>query len=132
MATSSKTVFKLKTLQEKAVSAIDERIAAKVLEIENFDRLDQTAELGEWRNGCIAMIEGIYVRRFDCTDAELAGFHLPKKPHLDTYQRDRMEKELQTLQARRAKTMAKSGSLAPDADGNIALTKTQLSEFFDL
>lgn len=133
MATSSKVLFKLDELKRQALTAIDERITAKRHEVELHDvsgTIEQ--EMDEWRASTISRIEDLFNKRYEIDNYSLSQFKLAPLPRRDNYQRDRMARELDSLQARRVRIVAKSGSLVADADGNIALTKTQLREFFDL
>ena len=134
MATSSKVVFKLDQLREQAVAAIDDRIAAKVVEVESHHAPAHEAQVREWRARQETRISELFRRLGgdDLPNAELADFRIDRMPNRDGYSRERAERELQSLQARRGKIIAKSAALVPDEDGNIALTKTQLQEFFDL
>lgn len=134
MATSSKVQFKLETLKEQALVAIDQRLIAALAEVESYNDESLLAErIGEWRVRQIerltALLDGIH----DKSDHELAGFKIQEIPsNDDKWERKRAVSQLRELEERRAEIVAKSESLVPDADGNIALTKTQLKEFFNL
>lgn len=131
MATSSKVEWRLETLREEALKAIDERIATKVLEVEQFG--DPVARLGEWRSRQVERVEALFRQRLEIPDTDLAAFRVEPMPQAsDDFGRMRAERELSTLQTRRAQMVAKTAALVPDESGNISLTKTQLAEFFDL
>jgi hypothetical protein len=135
MATSSKVLWNLTKLQEEALRSIDERIARKVLEVESYDDDDALrARVAEWRAAQEAHISDMFRRLGDggLDDFSLSKFKLDPMPKVDRWDRNKAERELSQLQARRSKIVAKSSSLVTDDDGNIALTKTQLAEFFDL
>jgi hypothetical protein len=132
MATSSKVLFKLEELQSQALSAIDEQIRLKENEVYRLEHSATLDQENAWRAGAEAKISDVF-RRLDTIDNdELSQFRLSKLPHRDEYQHHRAERELESLRTRRGKIVAKSGALVPDESGNIALTKTQLAEFFDL
>lgn len=133
MATSSKVSFKLEKLQEDAVKSIDDQIAAKVLVVESYDDEAALAQRrAEWRTAQEERVSHLFSRLggADLSDEELADFKIQPRPKVDSWDRIRAEAELQTLRAQRGKVIAKSGALVADKDGNIALTKTQLQEFF--
>jgi hypothetical protein len=135
MATSSKVVFKLDTLREKALDSIDHRIAMAALEVESFDDDDALAErIKEWRARQEEKVSKLFARLGDggIGDHELAKFKLDAIPEVDRWERQRAERNLRELEAKRTQITAKSEALVPDEHGNIALTKTQLSEFFGL
>jgi hypothetical protein len=125
-------MWKLETLTEQALAAIDERIAAKVLEVEAYANADISADMKRWRADQEARVSDLFRQLDTIDDVELARFRIDKMPNRDEYARDRAERDLKGLQNRRARIVAKAASLVADEDGQIALTKTQLSEFFDL
>jgi len=135
MATSSKTTFKLAELQQRAVEAIDQQIAAQVLVVESFDddaALEQ--RVTDWRVKQEARVSHLFSRLggADLSNEELAAFTIDRMPKVDRWDRMRAKTELHALHTRRGRIIAKSSSLTADADGNIALTATQLREFFGL
>jgi hypothetical protein len=125
-------MWKLETLREQALAAIDERIADKVLEVEAHANADLSVEMTGWRADQEARVSDLFRQLDTIDDVELARFRIDKMPNRDEYARDRAERDLKGLQNRRARIVAKAASLVADEDGQIALTKTQLSEFFDL
>ena len=135
MASSSKVLFKLETLKEKALESIDFRIAQKRLEVESYDDdavLEQRVE--EWRTRQEERISDLFRKLGDggMDNYELSKFQLDAIPKVDRWERERAETDLRGLESRRSRIVAKSESLVPDEDGNISLTKLQLREFFDL
>lgn len=136
MATSSKVQFRLETLRDKAIESIDFRIAAQTLVVDSFDddaALEQ--RVNEWRENQEAKISDLFRRLNDDTGIDnlsLSRWKLDPIPEVDRWERVRAERDLQTLLSMRSKILAKSESLVPDENGNIALTKTQLGEFFGL
>lgn len=132
MATSTKVLFKLEELQRQALAAIDERIAAKEREIDLMDNSGANNAMTEWRARTEAQISDIFRQLDTVDDQTLAQFKLTPLPRRDNYLRDRMARELEMLKIARTRILAKSGALVPDAEGNLALTKTQLREFFEL
>ena len=135
MASSSKVLFKLETLKEKALESIDFRIAQKQVEVENFDS-DELLEqrIAEWRARQEEKISDLFRKLGEggVDNHTLSKFKLDPIPEVDRWDRQRAETDLRGLESRRSKIVAKSESLVPDEDGNISLTKLQLKEFFDL
>jgi len=135
MATSSKVQFNLATLKQKALESIDFRVAQARLVVESFD--DDAAlsqRIDEWR---VAQHDKIReaLKRIDADemdDHRLSKFKIDPIPEVDRWDRSRAEQNLRDLESRRSKIVAKGESLVGDEDGNIALTKTQLAEFFGL
>jgi hypothetical protein len=125
-------MWKLETLTEQALAAIDERIAAKVLEVEAYANADISADMKRWRADQEARVSDLFRQLDTIDDVALSRFRIDKMPSRDEYAKDRAERDLKGLQNRRARIVAKAASLVADEDGNIALTKTQLAEFFDL
>lgn len=133
MATSSKVQFNLETLKKKALESIDFRIAQKQTEVDSFDDDDAFAEtVKEWRAKQEERISDLFRNINDTDDYQLSRFAIAPIPKQDRWDRARSIRDLEDLQIRKAKITAKMESLVPDEDGNIALTKTQLSEFFGL
>lgn len=135
MATSSKTTFRLAELQTRAVESIDRQIASQVLFVESFD--DETAlaqRVIAWRAAQEERVSHLFSQLGGAgvSDEELADFKIAPMPTIDKWDRVRAEADLRALQNKRSKIIAKSGALTADADGNIALTATQLREFFGL
>jgi hypothetical protein len=65
-------------------------------------------------------------------DAELAAFKVQPIPEVDQWTRREAVRTVRDLEALRTQVLAKSEALVPNEDGTIALTKTQLAEFFGL
>lgn len=135
MATSSKVQFKLETLQKEALKSIDDRILMKHLELESYDS-EEAAEqrVKEWRARQEQRISDLFRRLGDggIDDNTLSRFCVEPIPEVTSYERDKAERDIRQLQSRRSRIIAKAQSLVPDEAGNIALTKTQLADFFDL
>lgn len=136
MATSSKVQFRLETLREKAVESIDFRIAQQRLLVESFDD-DEALEqrIREWRARQEERISDLFRRLNDeqgIDNHSLSKWKIEPIPEVDRWERQRAERDLQGLENKRTQILAKSESLVADEDGNIALTKTQLAEFFGL
>jgi hypothetical protein len=136
MATSSKVQFRLDTLKAKAIESIDFRIAQQRLLVESFDddaALEQ--RIVDWRARQEERISDLFRRLSDDTGIDnhsLSKWKIEPIPEVDRWERQRAERDLQSLENKRTQILAKSESLVADAEGNIALTKTQLSEFFGL
>jgi hypothetical protein len=136
MATSSKVVFSLETLKAKALEAFDARIARAEAHLASYD--DDTAyqqEVREWRehqrNLILTLAARIDSGQVADSDLTVPGLRsMPDPPR--SWEQERAKADLERLHTQRIKITAKADSLVPDADGNVALTKTQLSEFFGL
>lgn len=125
-------MWKLETLTEQAVGAIDQRIAEKVVEVETHAKASTSEQVTRWRADQEARVSDLFRQLDTIDDVALARFRIDPLPTRDEYAKERAERELKGLQNRRARIVAKAASLVVDEDGNIALTKTQLNEFFDL
>jgi hypothetical protein len=133
MATSSKVTFKLDMLKEKAAEAIDLRIAKKQEEVDSYDSPDALEQrILDWRNDQEKRLRALVDSLPDLSHVQLAGFRIHEMPKAELWERRKAEIDLRHLQTVKAQMMAKADSLVPDADGNIALTKTQLHEFFGI
>jgi len=135
MATSSKVKFNLKTLKEKALESIDERIGRAQTEVDSFaDESAMDAMVASWRADQEKRVSDLFSRLGDgrLRDRELADFRIQPMPDISNRDRYRAEARLRDLKDTRSEIVAKADSLVADADGNISLTKTQLSEFFGL
>lgn len=135
MATSSKVQFNLDTLKEKALESIDFRIGQKRIEVEAFgDQSAQDTLVRQWRAKQEERVSDLFRRLGDdgVSDKELATFKIQPIPEVDNRERSRAVHDLSRLETLRSQIIAKAESLVADEDGNIALTKTQLSEFFAL
>lgn len=135
MATSSKVRFNLDTLREKALESLDLRIAQAKRDVESYeDETALNARIAEWRTRQEEKISNIFRQLGEggVDDYRLSKFALDPIPSVNTWDRRDAEKRLEMLVARRSKVVAKAESLVPDDDGGIALTKTQLQEFFAL
>lgn len=133
MATSSKVQFKLDTLRERALEAIDLRIAQKEAELEKLGSPEQQKQrIDAWRAAQEAKISNIFSQLDTIDNVSLSRFRLDDLPDSNKWDRDRAQRDLDRLLADRAKVIAKAESLVADADGNLSLTKTQLKEFFEL
>lgn len=136
MASSTKVQFNLKTLQEKALASIDERIAMATEDLELFESEQaMDARVAEWRKDQEARVADLFRRLGgkDIPDEELARFKVQDMPTNDTWvERNRARQRLRKLESLKSQMAAKAGSLVPDEDGNISLTSTQLDEFFGL
>ena len=133
MATSSKVQFKLSVLKEKALEAIDFKIAQQEVVVQSFD--DDAAletRISEWRARQEERVSDLFRSLADQDNHRLAKFEIDPIPTVDRWDRQRAERDLNSLRNKRSDMLAKSESLVPDESGNIALTKTQLSEFFGL
>jgi hypothetical protein len=135
VATSSKVQFKLDTLKAKALESIDYRIDQITEDLSWLDNEDALSRrVQEWRAAQEAKLSEVFNQLGEngISDEDLAKFRLDPIPTQDLHERNRMVKQLRSLGALRTQIVAKADSLVGDADGNISLTKTQLSEFFDL
>jgi predicted nucleic acid-binding Zn-ribbon protein len=133
VATSTKVLFKLSSLREKALTAINERIDNAEEELERFNRDDTLIELRrEWRKRQDERIDDLCSRLDEISDEELSRFKLDELPKIDQWEKSRARQRLNGLRVTREQMIAKADSLVADEDGNIGLTKTQLQEFFGI
>jgi hypothetical protein len=135
MATSSKVRFNLEALRQKALESLDLRITQAKTEVDSyFDDEAMEQRLVEWRAKQEQKISVIFSQLGEggVDDYRLARFALDPIPSVDKYARRDAEQRLAHLVAKRSQVSAKAESLMPDEDGGIALTKTQLAEFFGL
>lgn len=135
MATSSKIMFKLAELHAKALESLDYQIGLAQAAVDNYDSdADYAARVDAWREDQKATLLALAakVQADEVTDIELEGFKAKPKPERDRWQHQRDKANLTALLTKRSKMAAKSESLVADENGAVALTKTQLSEFFDL
>lgn len=135
MATSSKVKFNLETLKVKSLESIDFRIAQAEKEVESHEDPEVLEErVVQWRADQEKRISDVFSRLGDgrLRDRELAEFRVQPMPEVSNRERWRAESRLRELQSTRSQIVAKAGSLVADSEGNISLTKTQLSEFFGL
>jgi hypothetical protein len=133
VATSTKVLFKLSSLREKALTAINERIDNAEEELERLNRDDTLAELRrDWRQKQQIRIDDLFSRLDEISDEELSRFRLDELPKIDQWEKGKARQRVNGLRATRDQIIAKADSLVSDEDGNIGLTKTQLAEFFGL
>lgn len=135
MATSSKVQFSLAKLKEEALKSIDFRIAQLQERVDSYDSdAEYQRQIDAWRDDQIKTLQSLCEKVNDgtVTDIELEGVKLRPKPTRDRYQHDKNAAMLAAQRALRSRVVAKAESLVPDEDGNLALTKTQLQEFFDI
>jgi RNA processing factor Prp31 len=133
VATSTKVLFKLSSLREKALTAINERIDNAEEELERLNRDDTLAELRrDWRQKQQIRVEDLFSRLDEISDEELSRFRLDELPKIDQWEKGKARQRVNGLRATRDQIIAKADSLVSDEDGNIGLTKTQLAEFFGL
>jgi RNA processing factor Prp31 len=133
VATSTKVLFKLSSLREKALTAINERIDNAEEELERLNRDDTLAELRrDWRQKQQIRIDDLFSRLDEISDEELSRFRLDELPKIDQWAKGKARQRVNGLRATRDQIIAKADSLVSDEDGNIGLTKTQLAEFFGL
>lgn len=141
MASSSKITFSLAALQQKALQAIDRRISDIEMDLAVAGDQDAFAEsVAAWREAEQERVWALGNRLFPANDVpgpdpvsneELATFAVTPMPKQDVHLIAKMERELKALQVQRAEIVVKSQSLVADESGNIALTTTQLREFFN-
>lgn len=133
MASSSKIQFKLETLREKAIEAIDRQLEEKFEELNNLQNDPELAErIQDWRKNQDAALRELADTLGATSNEDLAAFKIEAMPRVNYGRTDRIEKDIRQLQRDRIRVEAKSASLVADDDGNISLTKTQLTEFFGL
>lgn len=135
MATSSKVKFNLETLRAKAMESISFRLDQKTQELLSYD--DDTVleeRISDWRQRQEARISDLFTKLGEggIGDSQLAKWEIESIPSRDRYERQKIERELRSLEAERSRIEAKSGALVADEDGSISLTTTQLAEFFGL
>lgn len=135
MATSSKVMFNLEKLTSKALASVDERLSRA---IDRRDRFNDDAAMErlvvEWRKAQEAKISELFRRLGDegITDHQLSKWKLDAIPEEDRYDRREAERDVERMKTLRSKIVAKAEALVGDEKGNIALTTTQLAEFFGL
>lgn len=133
MATSTKVLFKLSSLRERALEAIEERIYEADAELERLENDEVLVELRQdWRRDQSRKLIDLVDKLHDVPDEQLARFKLDELPKVDQWAKQRARQQLRQLRAQRDQIAAKADSLVADEDGNIALTKTQMQEFFGL
>lgn len=130
---AGKVSFRLEDLREVAVQAAVDRIQNKKAYIETLEN-DPAHEqaLAEWRQRCITAIEELHDYRYGVSDEALSEWRLPPMPKPDEHLIVRAKRDLAVLHVEHDRIAAKSQSLAPDEDGNVHLTRAQMSEFFGL
>lgn len=137
MATSSKVVFDLATLREKALESLDLRIANAQLEVDSYsDDAAMAVLVSDWRERQIGKLRAL-TAQLDADESavdnhRLNKFKLDPIPEEDKWDRREAERTLNRLTEKRAQVVAKSAALKPDEGGTVSLTKTQLQEFFGL
>lgn len=135
MATSTKVVFHLDTLKQKAMESLDYRIGELQKRVDDYDSdAEYQRRLDNWRTAQMEYVLDLAakVQAGTVTDLELERFKAKEKPDRDRWEHDRNSRTLAELKVMRSKMQGKADSLVADEHGNVALTKTQLSEFFDL
>lgn len=135
MASSSKVQFNLETLKAEALKSIDERIARKEDRLSSFADDEALArQVDEWRAAQEARISQLFRDLGDggVDNHTLSKFKIEPIPERDDYDFRRVARDLEELHRVRSQVVAKSNSLVADSEGNVSLTKTQLSEFFGL
>lgn len=136
MPTSTKVQFNLERLREQSLQAVEDQIANTEASLSALsDDKHFNSLVAAWRevqeNRLLDLANRIR-SEVGVDNYELANFRLDAAPERDKYEERDLKRRLISLEDRRARIMAKSGSLVPDAEGNISLTKTQLAEFFGL
>jgi hypothetical protein len=136
VATSSKVKFNLETLTEKAIEAIEAKVALAKIDFDAFEDPSVADDrLAAWRAAQKERVEDLLKQINDGTvsDRDLMVWKVQPAPGGDTTsERTRALNTLRALQSQRDQIKAKAESLVADEDGSIALTKTQLEEFFGL
>lgn len=135
MATSTKVMFKLEELKKRALEALDERIELAEAELDVLEQGDSWEEqIEQWRNDQLTRVQKLLEEWAKTDNDQLARFRVDSPPSWDgrVLEMRRMQGTLRYYKELRGQIKAKAASLVPDAEGNIALTKTQLSEFFGL
>lgn len=130
---AGKVTFKLEALQQQAREAYDNAIEAKKAEIAELSDTRKLARAVEaWRIRQRNRVENLHLYRDEISNEELAAWRPEPMPKEDSGPLHRATRELFLLETNRGNIIAKSRSLAPDADGNVHLTKAQMFEFFGL
>jgi hypothetical protein len=137
MATSSKVRFNLEGLRAEALRTLDMRIAHAEVVVASYE--DDEALLlrtNDWRERQVAKVRTL-AQQLDEDESSvdnhrLSQFSLDPIPSVDKWERRDAERRLDDLYVKRAQVAAKAGSITPDEDGSVSLTKTQLTEFFGL
>ncbi len=141
MATSTKVKFRLETLQEKAIEAIDLRIARAQLKVDSAESEEAfQLRVQRWRGDTETKIIQMSERLRDESGGRVEDYELDKfrsrklksMPEQDRWEMRDAERDLELLKATKSQIEAKSAALVPDEDGNVALTTTQLAQFFAL
>ena len=137
MASSSKVVFRLETLRERATEALETKIKIANSNLAaHYDDRALAEAVAKWRaeqeKRVAELASALHEDGSAVADATLAAFSVDDMPSRDRWRERECRQRLEYLITRRAEVEAKSSALVPDADGNVHLTKTQLREFFDL
>lgn len=133
MSNTSKVVFKLDVLKQRAVEAVDEKIEhAKIQYDLVSDKSTIRVAQATWRERQDSAARDLAANLDNLADKDLIDFRFEPYPEFDEFQAKRAARVLDLLVEQRASVIAKAESLVPDADGNIALTQTQLKNFFGL
>ena len=139
MAASSKVKFRLEDLQKKAIESIDFRIGQAERELEEvLDGTNYEEEVKGWRAEQEERVSNLFRRLGDrpgvdpISDEELEEFRVARMPERSRLDITRARGKVENLRHVRSQIEAKSTSLAADEDGTIALTKSQLRDFFEL
>lgn len=130
---SAKVQFSLETLTKRALENIDHEIALKEAECAAADDIDQhLLDVSHWRTRQANRLDELAENFAIISDADLEKFRIEPAPTVDLAEIRRCARQLDALRKARENMIVKSASLVADADGNVALTRVQLREFFNL
>lgn len=135
MATSSKIKFSLESLKKQALSNVEEKILDAKTHLDSLTSEVVLAERrSEWRAVHQQKVSELFHSFASLSDEEIvAAFQSASPaPTLDRAEVARAQRTLNALLEQQASLLAKTGSLVPDAEGNVSFTRVQLSEFFGL
>jgi hypothetical protein len=135
MATSSKVRFKYDDLKARAIESIDFTIDEQEHLVRSLsDHEIIRKAVAEWRTAQEDRLSELMHRiaNGQVDDHELSRFKLDDIPTPDHWEERSALRHLTALRERRTRLVAKMDSLVPEPDGSIALTKTQLRDFFGL
>ena len=132
--TSSKLRFDRDGLRAAIEADYDRRIASAEADLREAQDPEHHAALAaEWRADAEAQISAFFRTLGTATNAQIEGFRIRSAPKLhDDYALRRLRDEPAALRSLKARSLAKVDAVRPDADGALAVTATQMSDFFGL
>lgn len=102
-----------------------EALNVTINELEERPSHDQA--MREWRKECRGIINDVWGRLGDLTDAELANVRMPRPPDDVARIIEHNRQVIKRTQANRDYTVSIIEAMASDKDGNVSLTVSDLS-----